>query len=91
MGSGGFQSLLHRAMTLAQREAPALIGVKVLDDGSLEGFEGAAAEANPILVAHLVHLLNTFIGDSLTIVLLQDIWPMAGDPETHLEKDGHDA
>jgi hypothetical protein len=90
MGSGGFSSLLQRALTLAQRESPALVGVEVKADGSMVGLEGAAAEASPILVAHLIQLLITFIGESLTLMLLQDIWPEIKGPGEPSGKDGYE-
>ena len=37
MGNGGFQTLLMRAVVLATKEIPALSGVWVKADGSLEG------------------------------------------------------
>jgi hypothetical protein len=73
-GAAGFSSLLLRALTLARHEAPALSVVQVRPDGSMEGLEGAAANATPVLVAYLLSLLITFIGDTLTMRLLHDIW-----------------
>lgn len=74
-GTAGFSSLLSRALTLAKREAPALSAVQVKPDGSLEGLEGEAAQAHPILVGYLLSLLITFIGETLTMRLLHDVWP----------------
>ena len=74
-GPAGFSSLLTRALTLAQREAPALSGVRVTSTGTLEGLSGEAAQASTTLIAHLLELLTTFIGESLTLRLLHDIWP----------------
>jgi hypothetical protein len=74
-GTAGFSSLLSRALTLAKRESPALSAVQVKPDGSLEGLEGEAAQAHPILVGYLLSLLITFIGETLTMRLLHDIWP----------------
>ncbi len=79
VGITGFSLLMQRALSLAQRESQALIGVEVMADGSLAGLEGASGEASPILVAHLTHLLMSFIGEGLTLTLLQDIWPEAVD------------
>jgi len=72
-GTAGFSSLLSRALTLAKRESPALGAVK--PDGSLGGLEGEAGRAHPILVGYLLSLLITFIGETLTMRLLHDIWP----------------
>ena len=74
-GTAGFRSLLMRALTLAKREAPVLDGVQVKEDGSLEGLDGEETEAGAVLIAHLVGLLETFIGEPLTLRLLNDIWP----------------
>ena len=74
-GAAGFSSLLQRALALARREAPVLDAVSVEPDGSLKGLEGSAASATPVLVAHLLGLLITFIGQTLTMRLLHDIWP----------------
>jgi hypothetical protein len=81
-GTAGFSSLLLRALTLAQREAPALNVVQVKADGSMEGLEGAAGVATPVLVAYLLSLLITFIGETLTLRLLHDIWPDLPSPAT---------
>jgi hypothetical protein len=74
-GTAGFRSLLMRALTLAKREAPVLDGVQVKEDGSLEGLNGQETEAGVVLIAHLVGLLEIFIGVPLTLQLLNDIWP----------------
>ena len=74
-GVAGFSSLLARALTLAQREDAALIGVRVTPDGTLDGLSGEAAKGITTLIANLIELLTTFIGESLTLRLLHDIWP----------------
>ena len=75
VGSAGVNSLLQRALTLAKRECPVLGGVQVMDDGSLVGLQGDAAKASSMLVAHLIQLLVTFIGEGLTLRLLRGTWP----------------
>jgi hypothetical protein len=75
-------------LTLAKREAPALSVVQVKPDGSMEGLEGAAGAATPVLVTYLLSLLITFIGDTLTMRLLYDIWPdLPGAASTALVKE----
>ena len=86
VGSAGVISLWQRALTLAKRECPALGGVRVVEDASLVGLEGEAAKASSALVAHLVQLLVTFIGEGLTRRLLHDIWPELKDLD---EPTGH--
>ena len=57
--------------------------VSVRADGSLEGFEGieaseaGAGQAGAGLVAQLLELLMTFIGEPLTLRLVRDSWPDA--------------
>jgi hypothetical protein len=74
-GTAGFASLLSRSLTLAKRQAPALEAVQVNPDGTLQGLIGAAIEAQSVLVACLLGLLIIFIGQTLTMRLLHDIWP----------------
>jgi hypothetical protein len=74
-GTMGFASLMARALTLAEREASVLNAVQVRADGSLEGLEGEAAKAYPILIAYVLNLLITFIGEDLLLRLLHDVWP----------------
>ena len=84
-GVVGFRSLLSRALTLAKSEVPLLNMVRVGADGSLEGLEGIAQsqeagadeQAGLVLVAHLLDLLVTFIGQPLTLRLVIDAWPDA--------------
>jgi hypothetical protein len=65
-----------RVLTLARREAVALDAVSIRDDGSLEGpSTNAAGEGGALLIAQLLGLLMTFIGEALTISLLNEIWP----------------
>lgn len=76
-GSGGFRSLLARSLTLAKAQAPALSAVQVKPDGSLEGLGSGDqnAESGVILIAQLLELLVTFIGEGLVLSLVLDSWP----------------
>ena len=84
-GVAGFRSLLSRALTLARAEAPSLSAVQVAADGSLKGLDERALQTDKeeardggaILIAQLIGLLLTFIGDGLTLRLVQDVWPEA--------------
>lgn len=81
-GPEGFAALLRRALALARAHAPALKAVKVMPDGHLRGLEEVANgdhsnEAAGELLAHLLHLLETFIGPTLTLRLLRNAWPDA--------------
>ena len=82
-GLAGFRSLLSRALALANGEAPWTKAIHVKPDGSLEGLEQAQAQLSEdeiadgeiILVAQLIGLLVTFIGEELTLRLVQESWP----------------
>jgi hypothetical protein len=84
-GVAGFRSLLTRALTLARSEAPSLNVVQVGADGSLKGLDEVepqidkeqASDGGIILIAQLIGLLLTFIGEGLTLRLVQDVWPEA--------------
>ena len=84
-GVAGFRSLLSRALTLARAEAPSLSAVQVAGDGSLKGLDELdpqidkeqARDGGAILITQLIGLLLTFIGEGLTLRLVQDVWPEA--------------
>ena len=84
-GVAGFRSLLSRALTLARAEAPSLSAVQVAADGSLkvqdefasQSSKEQARDGGAILIAQLIGLLLTFIGEGLTWRLVQDVWPEA--------------
>jgi hypothetical protein len=83
-GAPVFRSLLSRALALAFDEVRSLRAVHVNTEGSLECPAGLAqldkkeiANAEVVVIAHLLGLLLTFIGEALTLRLLQDVWPGA--------------
>ncbi len=84
-GVAAFRLLLSRALTLARAEAPSLSAVQVAADGSLQGLDkmepqidkDQAREGGAILIAQLIELLLTFIGEGLTLRMVQDVWPEA--------------
>ncbi len=92
-GPAGFLSLLSRALVLAKAEVPVLKVVQVGSDGSLAGFDqikhdpsvGALEKGRVLLVAHLLELLATFIGESLTQRLACEAWPDASIDSTDLK------
>ncbi|MGH9689690.1 MAG: hypothetical protein ACRD4C_01060 [Candidatus Acidiferrales bacterium] len=94
-GVAGFRSLLSRALTLARPEAPSLSAVKVEADGSLKGLDELASQSDKeqardggaILIAQLIWLLLTFVGDGVTLRLVQDVWPEAGFDRNIFEKE----
>ena len=94
-GPAGFLSLLSRALVLAKADVPSLKVVQVRPDGSLAGFDeikhdqesDALERGRLILLAHLLGLLATFIGESLTLRLARDAWPDAFIDKTDLKKE----
>jgi hypothetical protein len=84
-GIAGFRSLLSRALMLARAEAPSLSAVQVATDGSLNGLDelapqtnkGQARDGGAVLIAQLLGLLLTLIGEGSTLRLVQDVWPEA--------------
>lgn len=79
-GTAGYYSLILRAMSITKAQAPALASVQVQLDGSLQGFDEIGqvdAEAGLAVLAHLLSLLVTFIGEPLTQSLVRDAWPGA--------------
>jgi hypothetical protein len=81
-GTSGFQSLLLRALTLAKREAPSLAAVqlnagRLLQDDVIKPPLDAHNDGEVLLMSHLLGLLFTFIGETLTLRLILDVWPYA--------------
>ncbi len=84
-GADGFTALLRRALALAQADAPLLQTLKLDGDGRLHGLEELASEgvntgvdAATHVIAHLLGLLATFIGEPLTLGLVRGAWPELG-------------
>ena len=83
MGNVGFRALISRALALSNAEIPWLRAVHVKADGSFEGLDELGAQVGPdeifeggvVLLAQLLGLLVTFIGELLTLRLVRDVWP----------------
>ena len=83
MGSGGFRALLSRAVALTNADTVWMRAVHVKADGSLEGWAELATQVESeefqqggvTLLTHLLGLMVTFIGPTLTAHLLGEIWP----------------
>jgi hypothetical protein len=83
MGNGGTRTLLLRALALAGAETPWLRAVRVDASASLEGLEKPQAELAPqdflegkvVLLAQVFSLMATFIGQAMTLRLVQESWP----------------
>lgn len=83
MGNTGFRTLLARALALATAEVPWLRAVRIERDWSLEGMEELQThedldelfEGGVVLLAELLGLLVSFIGEVLTVRLVREVWP----------------
>ena len=83
-GRNGFRSLLSRALALAGDEVRWLRAVHIKADGSLECpaemselDQKEISDGENALVAQLLGLLVTFIGEPLTLSLVREVWPGA--------------
>ena len=83
-GNAGFQSLLSRALTITKAEIPRLSMTKVQAEGCVNLSEihphlsaEEAAQAEIALVANILQLLCTFLGEALVLRILREIWPDA--------------
>lgn len=83
-GVAGFTSLMSRALALAGRAAPELAALRISPDGSLEGSNKippdavsteAVRQGGVILLAELLGLLVTLVGQSLALSIVRDAWP----------------
>ena len=89
MGAAGFHALLSRALLLARAEIAWLGELHVKADGSFEGLNELEAQAKPeeisdagiVLLARLLGLLVTLIGDELTLQLLSNVNDLKLTPE----------
>lgn len=83
MGNGGYRALILRALVLAKAEVPWLRVVQVNLDGSLEGLEELHAhltsknvfDCSVALLAQLLGMLVAFIGETVTLQLVREVWP----------------
>lgn len=79
VGVDGFQALASRALALARSESPRLGAVQITANGDLRGLgevESQAEEdgdAGVILIAQLLGLFLTFLGEATTLRLIEDL------------------
>jgi hypothetical protein len=82
MGDAGFRALLSRAIALTYAEVPWLGTNREAEDpfNGFGRFEGQVrpheiSMAENILIANLLNLLSTFVGEALTLQFLREVWP----------------
>jgi len=83
VGVDGFQALASRALVLAKSQSPKLSAVQVTASGEMHGLgevesqdgtsEGEDNEAGVILIAQLLGLFLTFLGETTTLRLIEDL------------------
>ncbi|MEP6535802.1 MAG: hypothetical protein ABJF23_10825 [Bryobacteraceae bacterium] len=90
-GASGVRSLLARSLSLAKGYDLRLSEVQVNAKGSLESVGGVSSGADVAVITELLGLLVAFIGESLTLSLVLEIWPGFPVADTEpLKKDQHD-
>jgi len=81
VGVDGFRALASRALVLAKAESPKLGAVQLAANGVLSGLDGAESqtevnegdESGVILIAQLLGLFLTFLGEATTLRLIEDL------------------
>jgi hypothetical protein len=81
MGGDSFQSLASRALALAKSESPRLKAVQVMANGDLRGLGEIESQAIPdedgeagiVLIAQLLGLFLTLLGEATTLRLMEDL------------------
>jgi hypothetical protein len=81
VGVDGFQALASRALALAKSQSPRLSAVQVTANGGLRGLGEVESqtdadedgEAGIILIAQLLGLFLTFLGEGTTLRLIEDL------------------
>jgi len=79
VGVDSFQALASRALALAKSEAPRLGTVQITANGDLRGFGEVESRAEEngetgiVLIAQLLGLFLTFLGEATTLRLIEDL------------------
>lgn len=74
-GVQSFESLVSRALTLSKRDGRAMGSASVEPDGSVQGLGDEDSGAAAVFISHLIALPARFIGEELTLRMLQEVWP----------------
>lgn len=79
VGALGYSTLLAHALVLAKQEDPVVEQLSMDQSGALEWGNqpelSSRARATEILLTKLIQLLITFLGETVTLRLLQNVWP----------------
>ncbi len=83
MGASGFRALCTRALALAGQDVSGWSEVTTHENGTLQGLIEAERRVGPqkiadggiVLLACMLGLLVAFIGESLTLRLVREVWP----------------
>jgi hypothetical protein len=94
VGADGFQVLASRALALAKSESPRLSAVQVTANGGLRGLGEVESEmgadedgeAGIILIAQLLGLFLTFLGEATTMRLIEDLRLQADHLRLHVDQ-----
>jgi hypothetical protein len=81
VGVDGFHALASRALALAKSESPRLRAVQIKANGDLHGLREVESETDPgedgevgiILIAQLLGLFLTFLGEATSLRLIEDL------------------
>jgi hypothetical protein len=81
VGVDGFHALASRALALAREESPSLSAVRIAANGRLHGLGEIESQtvadedrnAGVILIAQLLGLFLTFLGEATTLRLIEDL------------------
>lgn len=84
-GKTGYEALLSRALALAKSDFARLESVTVKGGDCVEGFANIEprlndqefVEGETLIIGHLLGLLRTFLGETLVLRLVRDLWPGA--------------
>lgn len=95
-GSGGVSALLGRALTLARRDHPLLNGTAVANEPNAcfaglstalaQGTDEEATAAGTFVVAHLLGLLASLVGEDLAVQPARMLWPQVSFSATEIEE-----
>jgi hypothetical protein len=86
-GVAGFRSLLSRSLALAGEDVLWLKALHIKADGIIEGLDELSGEVSyedvvegeSALATHFMTFLVNFIGPTMTLKVLQDVWPKMTD------------